>query len=66
VKARETLQIGDGGAPPDIERVLAHTFVAGPLALDLIETGQRVLDGRPATEHGPSFGRPSRRAELLQ
>jgi hypothetical protein len=41
------LQIIDRSGTAKIERVFARTFVTGTFALNLVETGQRMLHSRP-------------------
>ena len=46
------LEISDRGDAAEIEGVLAEAFVAGFVSLDLLYTGERVLDGGARAQAG--------------
>ena len=49
------MEIRHDGDATDIEGVLAEAFVARLRSLNVIDAGQRVLDGRPLTELPPTL-----------
>jgi hypothetical protein len=50
------LEIRHNGDTADIEGVLAEAFVARLRSLNVIDAGQRVLDGRPLPKLRPARG----------
>jgi hypothetical protein len=60
------LQVGDDGDAAEVEGVLARPLIAGLVALDGIDAGQRVLDGGPVPELGAPRGLVLLRPERLE